>query len=121
MAQAEDRIHRIGQTDNVVIYYLLAKNTVDDFLWPAIQKKIDVLNNVGLDQNFDLDNADVQNQVSTINDQTLIEDFFTPPDEQNFTNTKLTDSASSCCDKFKNLLDADDDAFLNIDLDEFDN
>jgi len=43
LLQAEDRVHRIGQKSNVTIQYLLAKGTLDDELWPLIQKKIEVL------------------------------------------------------------------------------
>lgn len=43
LLQAEDRVHRIGQTTTVTIQYLLAKGTLDDELWPLIQKKIEIL------------------------------------------------------------------------------
>lgn len=33
LIQAEDRVHRIGQTSNVDIHYLVAKGTADDYLW----------------------------------------------------------------------------------------
>lgn len=33
LIQAEDRVHRIGQTSNVNIHYLVAKGTADDHLW----------------------------------------------------------------------------------------
>ena len=33
LIQAEDRVHRIGQTSNVDIHYLVAKGTADDHLW----------------------------------------------------------------------------------------
>lgn len=33
LTQAEDRAHRIGQTDNVNVHYLLARGTTDDHIW----------------------------------------------------------------------------------------
>lgn len=33
LIQAEDRVHRIGQTSSVGIHYLVAKGTADDYLW----------------------------------------------------------------------------------------
>lgn len=48
LTQAEDRAHRIGQQDSVLVQYLIAKGTADDHLWPMIQRKLDVLNKAGL-------------------------------------------------------------------------
>ncbi|XP_051937415.1 SWI/SNF-related matrix-associated actin-dependent regulator of chromatin subfamily A-like protein 1 [Hippocampus zosterae] len=50
LIQAEDRVHRIGQTNNVNIHYLVAKGTADDHLWPMIQGKMQVLEQVGLSE-----------------------------------------------------------------------
>ncbi|KPI99813.1 SWI/SNF-related matrix-associated actin-dependent regulator of chromatin subfamily A-like protein 1 [Papilio xuthus] len=48
LTQAESRAHRIGSSGGVRVRYLLARNTADDFIWPMLQNKLDVLNNVGL-------------------------------------------------------------------------
>ncbi|XP_056285541.1 SWI/SNF-related matrix-associated actin-dependent regulator of chromatin subfamily A-like protein 1 [Pseudoliparis swirei] len=50
LVQAEDRVHRIGQTSNVNIHYLVAKGTADDHLWPMIQEKMKILEQVGLSE-----------------------------------------------------------------------
>lgn len=46
--QAEDRAHRIGQEDTVLVEYLIAKETVDELIWGLISKKLNVLEKVGL-------------------------------------------------------------------------
>lgn len=51
MLQAEDRIHRIGQCDNVDIHYLVAKNTIDEMVWPKLLKKLTVLESLGIGKN----------------------------------------------------------------------
>ena len=43
LIQAEDRAHRIGQKDSINVYFLLAKGTLDDELWPMIAKKLAVV------------------------------------------------------------------------------
>ncbi|EDO49581.1 predicted protein, partial [Nematostella vectensis] len=48
LVQAEDRVYRIGQKNSVNIHYLVAKGTADDYLWPLIQHKLDVLSKAGL-------------------------------------------------------------------------
>ena len=35
LVQAEDRAHRIGQKRCVTVHYLVARGTVDDFIWSA--------------------------------------------------------------------------------------
>lgn len=46
MVQAEDRAHRVGQQDTVLVQYLLAKGTADEEIWPLIQQKINLLDAV---------------------------------------------------------------------------
>ena len=43
LLQAEDRSHRIGQTAEVKVEYLLAPDTVDDLLWPLVHHKMKLL------------------------------------------------------------------------------
>ncbi|XP_030065572.1 SNF2 related chromatin remodeling annealing helicase 1 isoform X2 [Microcaecilia unicolor] len=50
LIQAEDRVHRIGQSSSVNIHYLVAKCTADDYLWPMIQEKMKVLGQAGLSE-----------------------------------------------------------------------
>ena len=37
--QAEDRCHRFGQKNNVQIYYMLASETIDEYIYDLIQQK----------------------------------------------------------------------------------
>lgn len=39
MDQAEDRVHRIGQQESVTAHYLLAENTIDEYMFNVVQKK----------------------------------------------------------------------------------
>jgi len=72
LVQAEDRIYRIGQKNAVTITYLLAENTADDYIWPLVQNKLDVLTSAGLSQ------KEFTPQVSKFKDpkQKRILDFF---------------------------------------------
>lgn len=56
LVQAEDRAHRIGQEDSVMVQYLVARKTADDHIWPLIQSKLEVLGKVGLSDDK-LDNS----------------------------------------------------------------
>lgn len=43
LIQAEDRAHRIGQRDCVMVKYLLAKGTYDESMWSTVKKKFNVI------------------------------------------------------------------------------
>jgi len=43
LVQAEDRAHRIGQKSSVNIHYLIAKETVDDIIWPSVSHKVQIV------------------------------------------------------------------------------
>lgn len=51
MLQAEDRVHRIGQRENVDVHYLVAKNTIDEVVWPKLLEKLTVLESLGMSKN----------------------------------------------------------------------
>lgn len=48
LLQAEDRIHRIGQTSKVIIKYLLFRKTIDEIVWPKLLSKLKVLDSLGV-------------------------------------------------------------------------
>ena len=48
LLQCEDRIHRIGQTKKCAIYYILAQNTLDLYVWRTIHRKQNVCTSLGL-------------------------------------------------------------------------
>jgi SWI/SNF-related matrix-associated actin-dependent regulator 1 of chromatin subfamily A len=44
--QAEDRVHRIGQTRDVEVFYLHAEGSIDDRIWEILEKKLVMISNV---------------------------------------------------------------------------
>ncbi|XP_067014077.2 SWI/SNF-related matrix-associated actin-dependent regulator of chromatin subfamily A-like protein 1 [Anabrus simplex] len=75
LTQAEDRAHRIGQQDSVLVQYLVAQGTADDHLWPLIQHKLDVLNKAGLSKD-NFRRSDTTSVMQT-NQKTLLNYFST--------------------------------------------
>ncbi|KAL6120714.1 hypothetical protein NUSPORA_02507 [Nucleospora cyclopteri] len=70
LMQAEDRVHRIGQSENVEIHYLVGKNTIDEVVWPLLSKKLSVLEKLGLSKN------DYKKMVGVEQNQRTINEFF---------------------------------------------
>ncbi|XP_016766815.2 SWI/SNF-related matrix-associated actin-dependent regulator of chromatin subfamily A-like protein 1 isoform X2 [Apis mellifera] len=126
LCQAEDRVHRIGQYKNVIIQYLVAKHTADDYLWPLIQKKMNVLNEVGLDQDFSLKNIDYTTQGLNSKQKTL--NFFINNEQykheinkkivqDNENATKNISQNQSSIEEFKELLNMNEEDFDFCDWD----
>lgn len=42
LIQCEDRAHRIGQNNCVSVHYLVAKGTMDEWVWSAIGRKVSI-------------------------------------------------------------------------------
>ncbi|XP_057292438.1 SWI/SNF-related matrix-associated actin-dependent regulator of chromatin subfamily A-like protein 1 isoform X2 [Hydractinia symbiolongicarpus] len=55
LIQAEDRAHRIGQTNCVTAIYLIAKETADDYIWEKVKSKLAVLTCLGIGKKKGLD------------------------------------------------------------------
>ncbi|KAK1133916.1 hypothetical protein K0M31_011702 [Melipona bicolor] len=120
LCQAENRVHRIGQDKDVTIQYLIAKRTADDYLWPLIQKKLNVLNDVGFDQDFSLKDIDVtvqplsskQNTLDSFNIFNSISQQKTDKEiiecSENATKNIMLESQSST-EEFKELFDLNED------------
>ncbi|KAL0985684.1 hypothetical protein UPYG_G00160460 [Umbra pygmaea] len=87
LIQAEDRVHRIGQTCNVDIHYLVAKGTADDYLWPMIQEKMNVLEQVGLSESNFSENAESASFHSKDSQQRKITEMF----QRSFTEDGVDD------------------------------
>ncbi|XP_022088441.1 DNA annealing helicase and endonuclease ZRANB3-like isoform X2 [Acanthaster planci] len=45
LEQCEDRAHRIGQQNAIHVHYLVARGTIDEWLWSALSRKVNVLSN----------------------------------------------------------------------------
>lgn len=102
----------------------MAKDTADDYIWPIIKKKMNVLNAVGLDQDFSINNVDTavrkeigqQNLNSFVSITGLKEQF----DEEQKECSAMEDAASTSTyiNEFKELLEIDGEYFNSCDWDD---
>ncbi|XP_967843.2 SWI/SNF-related matrix-associated actin-dependent regulator of chromatin subfamily A-like protein 1 [Tribolium castaneum] len=71
LSQAESRAHRIGQQNPVIIKYLLAPGTADDSIWPMLQSKQKILEEVGLSrdsfENVSITKQETENYKENLN------------------------------------------------------
>lgn len=111
-------MHRIGQNDNVLIQYLVAKDTADDYIWPLIKKKLNVLNAAGLDQDLSIDNVDTtvqkehgqQDLISFMNISLSPGKQSQSPDDKKQKNYSVPEASTSTSD-LKQLLEIDEEYF----------
>ncbi|XP_034249372.1 SWI/SNF-related matrix-associated actin-dependent regulator of chromatin subfamily A-like protein 1 [Thrips palmi] len=79
LIQAEDRAHRIGQADSVLVQYLIQEKSVDDIIWPLIQDKLNLLNKAGLCQDkFAVEQVQSKKQEKV---ESEAADYFLPDDD----------------------------------------
>ncbi|XP_069988944.1 SWI/SNF-related matrix-associated actin-dependent regulator of chromatin subfamily A-like protein 1 [Penaeus vannamei] len=88
LVQAEDRAHRIGQEDCVMVQYLVAQGTADDYIWPLVQSKLEVLGKAGLSKdNFSSAESTRQKE----SEQESILKYFSEVGDDCFSDDDLTD------------------------------
>ena len=67
-----------GQTDSVIVRYLVATGTADDHLWTLISQKLDVLNKAGLSKDNFMDKDSGENIKQVTGGKGKITSHFTP-------------------------------------------
>ncbi|XP_059024082.1 SWI/SNF-related matrix-associated actin-dependent regulator of chromatin subfamily A-like protein 1 [Mustela lutreola] len=95
LLQAEDRVHRIGQSSSVSIHYLVARGTADDYLWPLIQEKIKVLGEAGLSETNFSETTEATNYFYKDPKQQTIYDLFQQSFEEDGSDLELLEAAES--------------------------
>ncbi len=76
MIQAEDRSHRIGQIAQVNVVYFLARDTIDDILWPLLKSKMKTLGEVfegNKNVDLDIDSKKSDSSVPSAGRDTIVE------------------------------------------------
>lgn len=63
MAQAEDRAYRIGQKNNVLVYYPLFDNTIEGIIYDIVQKKKNIISTVMGDGIIGEDNGNAASEI----------------------------------------------------------
>ncbi|OAE20045.1 hypothetical protein AXG93_2584s1290 [Marchantia polymorpha subsp. ruderalis] len=99
LVQAEDRAHRIGQESAVNIYYLHAHDTIDDFIWDAVQHKLENLGQVldGQEDNtmqFVSNSKEVESGSQT-QEQSTLHDYMKPCTKYSATDRDSTITPAS--------------------------
>ncbi|KAL2653918.1 hypothetical protein R1flu_022046 [Riccia fluitans] len=103
LVQAEDRAHRIGQESAVNVYYLHAHDTIDDFIWDAVQHKLEnlgqVLDGQG-DSSMQVAGSKEVEAGSQSQEQSTLHDYMKPvsklsDNDQNVSGPKRVQSRSS--------------------------
>jgi len=118
LSQAEDRVHRIGQNNTVTIQYLIAQNTADDYIWPLLNKKKDILNAVGLKQDLSINNIDIAVQNSKQQDLTSFLNISASSGSQLQLDMEISPTISEVSpSNIKELLEVDDECFDSCDWD----
>ncbi|XP_058908766.1 SWI/SNF-related matrix-associated actin-dependent regulator of chromatin subfamily A-like protein 1 isoform X1 [Kogia breviceps] len=95
LMQAEDRVHRIGQSRSVGIHYLVARGTADDYLWPLIQEKIKVLGEAGLSETSFSEMTEAADYFYKDPKQQKIYDLFQKSFEEDGSDMELLEAAES--------------------------
>ncbi|XP_070504314.1 SWI/SNF-related matrix-associated actin-dependent regulator of chromatin subfamily A-like protein 1 [Chironomus tepperi] len=113
--QAEARAHRIGQENEVKVYFLMTKNTSDNTIWQLLKNKQEKLGKAGLVANIEnlgdnirVTNFDVQEAIQ--NKRKPIENFQGANNEEYFENQN---QAAPKIDYFKDD-DIDDEEMQRI-------
>ncbi|XP_066201750.1 SWI/SNF-related matrix-associated actin-dependent regulator of chromatin subfamily A-like protein 1 isoform X3 [Saccopteryx leptura] len=95
LMQAEDRVHRIGQSRSVGIHYLVARGTADDYLWPLIQDKIKVLGEAGVSEATFSEMTEATDYIYKDPKQQKIYDLFQQSFEKDGSDKELLEAAEA--------------------------